>query len=83
VHAEGATAAAFTHQPGKLYAFVDSQLIMSQAASGERQTLRIPIADTNEHVIAINWSSDYGPVAVAVFKIQRGAAAQKNNGSNR
>jgi flagellar hook assembly protein FlgD len=67
----GPTADAFAHQPGKIFVFVDSKLVTTREAAIANQSFEIPLRDDHEHVVAVNWRSDYGPVAVGVAKLRR------------
>ncbi|HEV2719130.1 MAG TPA: FlgD immunoglobulin-like domain containing protein [Thermoanaerobaculia bacterium] len=76
LHMTGPTASAFARQPGKIFVFVDSKLVMTRAATTTIEPIEIPIRDDDEHVVAVNWRSDYGPVAVGVLKMRRPSEAQ-------
>jgi hypothetical protein len=67
---EGPSASAFVHQPGKIFIYLDSRLVATRKAEQRIESLDIPLPDGGEHLVAINWRSDYGPVAVAVAKVR-------------
>jgi FlgD Ig-like domain len=69
---EGPTADAFLRQPGKIFVFVDSQLVATRKATRDTSAaFDIPLPAGRDHVIAVNWRSDYGPVAVGVIRVRR------------
>lgn len=75
VHADGPTADTFRHQPGKIFVFIDSKLIATRDAR-KGADLDVALPADGEHVVAVNWRSDYGPVAVAVTRVRRVAERQ-------
>jgi hypothetical protein len=70
VEADGPTARAFEGEPGKIFVFVDAQLVETRDAKQAREAFRVRLSDDAEHRITVNWRSDYGPVAVAVARIR-------------
>lgn len=76
---QGPSAPAFAAQPADLFVFVDSRKV---------QTIRSPKAGPLEvslsglapgpHLLALNWTSKYGPVAVATlrFRVDRASASR-------
>jgi len=71
LHAEGPTAKQFLSQPGKIFIFVDSKLVGTCDARKGTAAIDVPLPRHGDHVVAVNWRSDYGPVAVAVAPIRR------------
>jgi transcriptional regulator with XRE-family HTH domain len=76
MRANGPTADAFLRQPGKILVFVDAKLVATTDARKGADVLDVPLPADGEHVVAVNWRSDYGPVAVAVAKVRRNAERQ-------
>jgi len=70
LRADGPTAEAFVRQPGKIFVFVDSQLAATRDAGRSADLFDVPLPEAGQHVIAVNWRSDYGPVAVAVARVR-------------
>jgi len=79
LHTSGPTASAFVRHPGEIYIFVDSNLVMRRDARKSAEPIEIPIHDDADHVVAVNWRSDYGPVAVGVTKLRRHAETQSGS----
>jgi len=73
LRADGPTAEAFLRQPGKIFLFVDSKLVATFSPRKAEGVLNAPLPANGEHVVVVNWRSDYGPVAVAVAKARSGA----------
>jgi len=83
LHAGGPTAAAFLRQPGKIFVFLDSKLIATKDARKGADVLDVPLPAKGEHVIVVNWRSDYGPVAVAVTRVGRDGERQTAQAESR
>ncbi len=63
----GPTASHFKRQPGRITVYVDKRKVVDRIATD--QPLPIDLPDGNrEHIVAVNWSSDYGPVAATAFR---------------
>ena len=73
---DGPTANTFVQQPGKIFIFVDSTLVATRDARKNREAFDISLPPGGEHIVAVNWRSEYGPVAVAVARIGRQADAR-------
>ena len=63
----------FAKQPGRVFVFVDGKKVLEVPAADAAKDLIFAIPDSKlrEHVVAVNWVSDYGPVAVHAFRLQR------------
>jgi len=72
----GPTASAFQHQPGKIFLFMDAHLIATIDAKDGTEPFNLRLPDSEEHRITANWRSDYGPVAVAVARVQLGRVSK-------
>ena len=71
-------------QPGKIFVFVDSQLVATRTATRDASPFDVPLPAGRDHVIAVNWQSDYGPVAVGVIKVRpEGRPVTARDGSRR
>jgi hypothetical protein len=68
---KGPSADAFERQPGKLYVFVDKSKVFELAQPHAGSTIPVPLErlSAGPHVVAINWASAYGPVAVDAFRV--------------
>jgi hypothetical protein len=72
----GPSAGAFERQPTAVYAFVDKSRAVVVRQPHDGDTLSIPLGklSAGSHVIAVNWASSYGPVAVDAFQVVIGKA---------
>lgn len=77
----GPSAAVFSHQPGKLFVYLDQKRIreMRRPAPGEPARVSISQLMPGRHNVAINWASDYGPVAVDSLVLTVGETAMSKN----
>ncbi len=67
----GKTAARFASQPARLVVYVDDRRVVDKAV-GSSRSLSVELPQNGaEHVVAVNWVSDYGPVAASAFRVQR------------
>ena len=67
----GTTASAFLRQPGKLYLFIDGEPIGVIPAKPTPVAIEIPHKTMDQPaVIAVNWVSNYGPVAAKAVRIR-------------
>lgn len=66
----GASAKYFAKQPGKLTIFVDESTVETIKSPKSPFRLEVPVKrfTFGDHVLALNWGSDYGPAAVAAFR---------------
>jgi hypothetical protein len=69
---EGPTAEAFSKQPGSVGIFVDEKQVSTMKPPGVAFQMKIRLSDMKEgpHYIAVNWGSQFGPVAVNSFRIR-------------
>ena len=69
---EGPTTAAFSAEPAKLLVFVDKTLVqtLDRPAPGVRVEVPLDGLPGSEHLVAFNWVSDYGPVAVSSLLVR-------------
>jgi hypothetical protein len=76
VFLDGPSSAAFAAQPGDLVIFVDGKRVkeIAKPAPGVRFEVSLAGLAPGEHVVAVNWVSKYGPVAVSSVRV--GTAAQ-------
>jgi hypothetical protein len=73
----GPSAGAFERQPTAVYVFVDKARAVVVRRPHDGDTLSIPLGKLTPkpHVIAINWASSYGPVAIDTFRVTLGKPA--------
>src|SRR5262249_51409694 len=74
---DGPSASAFEREPATAYAFVDRSKVVTLRSPHAGDNLSIPLGELapGSHVIAVNWVSSYGPVAVDVFRVVIGSSA--------
>ena len=72
VNLEGLSADAFARQPGKLYVFLDQKRLRKISSPVPGMKIEVPLQDLKAgvHIVALNWASDYGPVAVSSIRIR-------------
>lgn len=72
INVEGASAAHFLQQPGKMSAYVDEKRVATRDKVSHPLVLTIPAEQLakGERRIAINWGSDFGPAATASFRVE-------------
>lgn len=70
----GASAAAFAKHPSKLVVYLDQTLVAEVSKPESGMSLEIPTrgVKAGSHLVALNWASAYGPVAVQTILISRG-----------
>lgn len=70
---EGPTADAFSRQPGSLIIFLGLD-VAKKISPGSRKEIEVPVSPKlkGRHIVAINWASDYGPVAVSALQVDFG-----------
>ena len=71
---DGPSATAFAQEPADLFVFIDRKKIKSIPSPKDGQRLQIPLAGLapGPHVLALNWTSTFGPVAVDTLRFQTG-----------
>jgi hypothetical protein len=71
---DGPSATAFAQEPADLFVFIDRKKIKTIPSPQDGQRLQIPVAGLapGPHVLALNWTSTYGPVAVNTLRFQTG-----------
>lgn len=72
VRLSGANAAQFRALKADVMVFIDQRRVAVVRAGGD--PMRIPLTiptDRAESIVAINWVTDHGPVAVTAFKVRR------------
>jgi hypothetical protein len=68
----GANAARFGAQKAEVMVFVNQQRVAAVPAVNGPMTISLTVpSDRPESVVAINWITDHGPVAVTAFKLRR------------
>lgn len=69
----GPGARRFASQPGRVMVFVDQEKVLEVKASVDLRHLAVPLSRSHRgaHVIAINWVSDYGPVAASSVRVRK------------
>jgi hypothetical protein len=74
----GPSADSFQRQPGKLNVFLDRQTVLEVPHPRSGDTIQVPLSrlSPGPHIVALNWSSAYGPTAVDAFRIFVGKAAR-------
>lgn len=85
---EGPSAAQFARQPGQLEIYVDAKPIETIRSPEDGAPFSVPLQGlpAGAHVVAFNWSSDYGPVAVTSLRVERvapGVASRTDSASRR
>lgn len=82
VSLEGATAEAFARQPGRLYVFVDLDVARTISPPSKREIeVPVPSGLRGRHIVAVNWASEYGPVAVNALRVDFGGEPAHRPGS--
>ena len=69
---EGPSAITFSAEPAKIYVFVDGKLLQSLLPSEPATRIDVPLSGVagGHHIVALNWVSDFGPVAVATMQLE-------------
>lgn len=81
---EGITAAHFSKQPGLLEVFVDQKSSLKNASPKSPFTLKVPFNETTgSHIVTLNWSSKYGPVAVNTIRLKITSNTIANSGKKK
>src|SRR5262249_9538315 len=70
----GPSKEAFEREPSVLMVFVGDRKVLSLASPHSGQSVQIPLKGlpSGVHIVAFDWVSDYGPVAVDAFRIVAG-----------
>lgn len=80
----GPSSEAFSRQPGRLWIFVDEKRILDLPPPEKTFTvdLRLKKNFSGEHILTLNWISEYGPVAVNAlrFQLKTPAVSQQSSG---
>ena len=67
----GPTASKFAEQPGRIAVFVNQRQVL-EVKPASATTITIPLPrGTGDHIVALNWASEYGPVAVNSFRVRK------------
>ncbi len=74
----GPTAESFARQPAVLEVYLDGRRIdtIRSPTVGKRLVVPLQSVVPGAHHLALNWSSDYGPVAVTSLRIRSGTATR-------
>ena len=69
---DGASATSFAKQPGALVIFVDARRVGANPAPKSGMPFEVPLRGLSPgpHIVAFDWTSDYGPVAVSSLRIE-------------
>ncbi|MCI0441968.1 hypothetical protein L0244_18775 [bacterium] len=69
---EGPSAESFAKYPGELRVFVDGKKIYATQKPVSPFTVDVPLQSSKKPVaIVFNWDTEYGPIAVAAFRLQQ------------
>jgi hypothetical protein len=70
---EGPSADRFARQPGKLVVFMDQTKVKEIGSPSRSSRVELPLTmgSGEARIVAFNWASDYGPVAVNSFRISK------------
>ena len=68
---EGPSATSFSAEPAKIYVFIDGKLLQSLPPSKPATRIDVSLSgvESGHHIVALNWVSDFGPVAVATMQL--------------
>lgn len=85
VDVSGPTARHFRAQPGKLFYFDGTRRLKVVPASLEANwtELTVELAPGEKKILAVNWTSDYGPSAPGIVCIERTRIAPRTGGEGR
>lgn len=85
VRLEGFSAERFSRQPGRVMVFVGQEKVLEVPAHAalEHLDFRVPASGQPHAVVAVNWVSDHGPVAVTSFRIRSTAGLRESSGAQR
>jgi hypothetical protein len=80
VSLEGPSAEAFLHQPGAILVFIDEAPVQqtNELARSFELDVPLPVLVPGAHRLAVNWASEYGPVAVNSMRFQIASAAPRS-----
>jgi hypothetical protein len=69
---EGSSADSFAKQPGALMIFLDANRIETKRAPTSGMLFEVPLTELTPgpHIVAFDWASEYGPVAVTSLRVQ-------------
>jgi hypothetical protein len=72
---EGPGADVFSKQPGRLWIFIDEEKVLDLPHPQKAFTIDLPLDEkfTGEHILTLNWVSEYGPVAVNALRFSSSA----------
>jgi hypothetical protein len=75
----GPNAVNFAMQPGKVMVFLDGATIAEFPTSAVPDAIKIPFSSSGgpDHIVAVNWVTDYGPVAVNSLRVRQGSQRQQ------
>lgn len=70
---EGPSVASFAVQPARLKVFVDGKAVVDIPAKDPNFRVAVPIEKLADgiHIVAINWDSDYGPIASNSLRLKK------------
>jgi hypothetical protein len=73
---DGPSAIAFAREPGGLMVLLDDEAVLTTESPADPMKLRVrlPNRKAGVHRLAVNWISDYGPVAANSIKVRTGSA---------
>jgi hypothetical protein len=72
VKLSGPNAVRFMSHPGRVLVFVDQNKVVDLPATQSLKDITVPLPSSpGDRVVAVNWVSDYGPVAVSSFRVRR------------
>jgi hypothetical protein len=76
----GVSADHFSRQPAKLHVFVDGKAVKEISSPTPGMVVRVPLAakSPQPQLVAVNWVSEYGPVAVAAARVSVGLPTNEN-----
>jgi hypothetical protein len=68
---EGPTRTQFARQPGSLLVFLDDRRVLVEGSPTDGMMFEVPLSGLSpgEHIVAFDWVSEYGPVAVTSLLI--------------
>ncbi len=71
---EGLSADSFARQPGKLFVFLDQKRPHELPSPRPGMRIEVPLQNlpAGVHIVALNWTSAYGPVAVDALRLAIG-----------
>lgn len=73
----GPTAEYFLRHPGRVVVFIDGREVAALKPAGTELVAEVPLSNSDEpRTLAVNWASEFGPVAVNALRIKAKLASK-------